>query len=500
MTGAMKSSLDRLARAAGDLVVEIRGDAATEIFGLTHDSRQVRPGDLFCCIPGALTDGHLYAADAVNAGAVGLLVERVLEMGVPELVVSDARRAAGRCAAHLFGDPADSLLLLGVTGTNGKTTSTFLLESIIRAEGRVAGLIGTIETHVADRVLPGIRTTPDSIDLQRVLGEMVGADVDTVAMEVTSHALVLHRIEGIRFAVAGFTNLSQDHLDFHDGMEDYFGAKRSLFTPERADKGAVNVDDLYGRRLLAESTIPTLAYGMDRTADVRAEDVELTPTGSSFRIVTPKGDVTIESPLVGSFNVYNCLGAAAIALQAGLSLEAIEGGLGGTVGVPGRFESIDAGQPFAVIVDYAHTPDSLDNVLRAAREVAARGGGRVICAFGAGGDRDRAKRPLMGSVAARLADFVIVTSDNPRSEDPAAIIDQIIEGVIAEKAGGPDAAFVDRAEAIGAAVAEARPGDVVVIAGKGHETGQEFADRKIPFDDRNVARAALSRVGWKVGK
>lgn len=466
------------------------------ITGVAYDSRKAGPGHLFCCIPGLVTDGHLFASEAVAAGAVALIAERPLSLGVPELIVDDARPAAAVAAATFYGNPADELLMLGITGTNGKTTTTFMLESIMRAEGRTAGLIGTIETHIGSKIRPGVRTTPESVDLQKLLAEMVDAGVHGVAMEVTSHALALHRVDAIRFAAAGFTNLSQDHLDFHTGMEDYFEAKRTLFTPDRADKGAVNVDDPYGARLAVEASVPCIGYGIENPTDVTAVDIHMEPTESRFVIRTPKGDVSMRTPLVGSFNIYNCLAAAAISLQAGIGLDAIDSGLHALRAVPGRFESIDAGQPFTVVVDYAHTPDSLDNVLRAARDIAARSKGRVLCVFGAGGDRDRAKRPLMGAVAARLADYVVVTSDNPRSEEPGSIVDQILEGVIAGSPNGPDLVQVDRAEAIKSAVAEARAGDVLVIAGKGHETGQQFAAETITFDDRDVARAALAESGW----
>jgi UDP-N-acetylmuramoyl-L-alanyl-D-glutamate--2,6-diaminopimelate ligase len=320
--------------------------------------------------------------------------------------------------------------------------------------------------------------------------------VDSVAMEVTSHALVLNRVDEVRFASVGFTNLSQDHLDFHPTMEDYFAAKTSLFRTERADKGAVNLDDPYGRKLRAEAPIGCIGFGMSESAEVRAREVKLEPSGTTIAMLTPAGDLQVSTHLVGHFNVSNCLGATAIALQAGIGLDAIQAGLESLTAVPGRFESIDGGQPFSVVVDYAHTPDSLDNVLRAARPLADVQGGRVLCAFGCGGDRDRGKRPLMGAIVARLADIAIVTSDNPRSEDPDAIIGEILEGVIAERPSGPDATLVDRRAAIVWALDAARPGDVVVIAGKGHETGQQFADRTIPFDDRDVAREVLAELGY----
>lgn len=462
--------------------------------GLSYDSRSVSRGDLFFCVPGTSVDGHRFAVDAISAGASALCVERSLDLDVPQVVVTDARRAMARLSAAFFDTPADRLMILGVTGTNGKTTSAFLLDSILRADGHKTGLIGTIETRVGERIAPGVRTTPESLDLQRLFAEMIQEGVTAVSMEVTSHALVLDRVEAVHFSAAAFTNLSQDHLDFHAGMEEYFEAKASLFAPARTDRGAANVDDAYGRRLVASSEVPMLGFGVSTDAQVRAEDVSFGPSGTRFKVVTPKGDMDVETHLIGGFNVSNCLAATAVALQAGVGLDAIEQGLRSLGAVPGRFESIDASQPFSVVVDYAHTPDSLDNVLRAARGATREG--RVICVFGCGGDRDRGKRPLMGAVAAQLADVVVVTSDNPRSEDPHSILDQILEGVIAHRAEGPDAVTVDRADAIHRALSAAREGDVVVIAGKGHETGQQFSDRTVPFDDRKVARAALADLGW----
>jgi UDP-N-acetylmuramoyl-L-alanyl-D-glutamate--2,6-diaminopimelate ligase len=495
MATPRREGLGDLAAAAGDLLTGLEGDPGTVVTGLTYDSASVTPGDLFFCVPGTRADGHDFAASAVDAGAAALVAERPLDVTVPVIIVSDSRRAMGRIASGFYGRPSEKLLLLGVTGTNGKTTTAFLIDAILRADGRTTGLVGTIETRIAGKARPGVRTTPESLDLHALFAEMVEVGVDSVAMEVTSHALALHRVEGLRFGAAAFTNLTQDHLDFHGGMEDYFEAKRELFKSYRLERGAANVDEVYGRKLLDATDVPCIGFGIAPEADVRARDVELGVSGSTFRMTTPKGDVAVASSLVGSFNVSNCLAAAATCLQAGIGLDAIERGLGSGVAIPGRFEAVDAGQDFSVVVDYAHTPDSLDNVLRAARGLAERSRGRVVALFGCGGDRDRGKRPLMGAVAARLADVVVVTSDNPRSEDPAAIIDEILEGVVAEKAGGPDGVFVDRREAIGFAVGAAQPGDVVVIAGKGHETGQEFRDRKVPFDDRTVAREALEALG-----
>ena len=491
-------SLGEVARSIGELMLEAESSASTRVTGISYDSRRAARGDLFFCVKGAVTDGHLHAPDAVAAGAAALVVERPLAADIPQLVVSDARRALARAAAEFLGRPAEALALLGVTGTNGKTTTAFLLESILRAAGRTTGLIGTIETRIAGESRPGVRTTPESLDLQLLLLEMKQCGVDAVAMEVTSHALVLHRVEGLRFLSAAFTNLSQDHLDFHASMEDYFAAKRMLFQEERLAKGAVNIDDAYGRTLMDEVSIPCVGFGVAPGAQVRGGDVRLGQHGSEF-VVSIAGDLTpaevkLKTSLPGAFNVSNCLAACATALQAGIAPDEIEAGIAALEAVPGRFEPVDEGQPFTVVVDYAHTPDSLDNVLREARRLAGHHGGRVLCAFGCGGDRDRGKRPLMGTVAARRADVVIVTSDNPRSEDPHAIIDQIVEGVLAERPGGPDLIAVDRREAIAALCAAARTGDVVVIAGKGHETGQEFADGTIAFDDRLEARAALKEA------
>ena len=497
MTREHTASLAGLARAARELLLE---DPAVDvtITGVAYDSRAVSPGDLFFCVPGARSDGHEFASAAVAAGAAALCVERATGAGVPEIRVSDSRTAMARLSAAFYGYPANNLTLIGVTGTNGKTTTAYLLESILRVDGYRTGLIGTIETRIGDECQPGVRTTPESLDLHRLFAEMRDAGVDGVAMEVTSHALALGRVEGLRYAAAGFTNLSQDHLDFHADMEDYFEAKRSLFVADRTDRGAVNVDDPYGRKLYETVQIPCIGFGHSPEADVRAENVDLGADGSTFDLVTPRATKRLSISMAGAFNIYNSLAAAAVALQADVSLDAVVEGLTATRSVPGRFESISRGQPFSVVVDYAHTPDSLDNVLKAARRLAdAQGsGGRVLCVFGCGGDRDRGKRPLMGAVVAQLADYMVVTSDNPRSEDPIAIIDEILEGVIAHRSQGPDVVLPDRREAIDEVIGAARPGDVVVIAGKGHETGQEFATVTHPFDDRIVAAEALDRLGW----
>jgi len=467
----------------------VLGDVArdappVEVTALAYDHRKVGPGTLFFCVPGFTRDGHDFAPEAVAAGAAALVVERPLGLGVPEVVVPSVRAAMAPAAARFHGDPTATLQVIGVTGTNGKTTTCFLLRALLEASGRRTGMLGTVTNVVGGREQAVERTTPEAIELQRTFREMLDAGDSTCAMEVSSHALALGRADAIHWAVAIFTNLTQDHLDFHETMEDYYAAKRGLFEAGPATM-VVNVDDAYGQRLAADFP-QAVTVGIDNpAAQVRATGVDTGLTGSSFRA----DGLELRTPLPGRFNVLNVLGAVAAARALGVDDATIAGALPHAGRVPGRFEPVDEGQDFLVVVDYAHTPDSLDNVLRAAREVSA---GRVLCVFGAGGDRDRGKRPQMGAIAAALADVVIVTSDNPRSEDPLAIIAEILEGA------GPQAGVVpDRHDAIVGAVDEARRGDVVVIAGKGHEQGQELAGgRKIPFDDVSVAREALrSRRG-----
>jgi UDP-N-acetylmuramoyl-L-alanyl-D-glutamate--2,6-diaminopimelate ligase len=463
---------------------ELIGEGApeVEISGLAYSSRSVAPGTLFFCVPGFRADGHDYAPDAVARGAAALVAERPLGLGVPEVVTADVRATMAPVAARFHGDPTARLHVVGITGTNGKTTTTYLVRAILEAAGERTGLLGTVRRIVGGRVEPVERTTPEAVDLQATFARMLAAGDTACAMEVSSHALALHRADAIHFAARVFTNLTQDHLDFHPTMEDYFAAKRLLF--ERpGGASVVNVDDPYGRRLAAD--LPdAVTYAIEREADYRAVDVGFDAGSSRFRCETPDGAVDIEMPLPGPFNVYNALAAIAAAHALGVPLETARDALRAAERVPGRFEPVDEGQDFAVIVDYAHTPDSLDNVLRAARAVAHR---RVHVVFGAGGDRDRKKRPLMGEVASAVADRVVVTSDNPRSEDPEAIVEEILAG-----AGSAAEREVDRRRAIELAIAAAGPGDVVVIAGKGHEHGQEFANgRKEPFDDVAVAREAL---------
>ncbi len=461
-----------------------------EVSELAYDNRAVTPGTLFFCVPGFTRDGHEFAPDAIARGAAALVVERPLDLGVPEINVPSVRAAMAPAAAAFYGDPTAQLATIGVTGTNGKTTTAFLVHALLEADKRQTGLLGTVKSVIGGTERPVERTTPEAIDLQRTFREMLdGGDV-ACAMEVSSHALELHRADAIHFAAAIFTNLTQDHLDFHGTMEEYFQAKRLLFTARRPGIAVINVDDAYGARLAGE--IPgAVTFAVDRDADYRADAVETHLGGSRFTVHGPDGVTELRSPLPGRFNVYNVLGALAAARTVGVPIEVAAAAIETAGHVPGRFQPVDAGQEFAVLVDYAHTPDSLENILRAARGLVMESdGARVHVVFGCGGDRDRGKRPLMGEIATRLADRVIVTSDNPRSEDPEAIIGEILVGT------GPEIEHdADRRAAIQAAIAGARPGDVVVIAGKGHEQGQEFeGGRKIPFDDITVARETLEAV------
>jgi UDP-N-acetylmuramoyl-L-alanyl-D-glutamate--2,6-diaminopimelate ligase len=473
-----------------------------EVTGLDYDSRRARAGTLFFCVGGYQHDGHDFAHQAVAAGAGALVVERPLGLGVPEILVESSRAAMGPLAARFYGEPTSELRVVGVTGTNGKTTTAHLVRALLEASGQHCGLLGTVESVIAGSRRTATRTTPEAIDLQGGFRAMLDGGESCCAMEVSSHALALGRTDSVRFAAAVFTNLTQDHLDFHDTMEDYFRAKRLLFAPGAAAAkpgvAVVNVDDPYGRRLAAELE-GVVTFAIDADADYRAHDVHVDLEGSHFELRTPVGTRGLSLPLPGRFNVSNALGALAATHSLGADLDALVAALELGVRVPGRVEPVDEGQGFAVLVDYAHTPDSLQNVLSTAHEV---GHGRVICVFGAGGDRDRGKRPLMGEIGARLADVLLVTSDNPRSEDPQAIIAEIMAGASgAHRPPGapPVMSEVDRRAAIGRAVALAERGDVLVIAGKGHEQGQELAGGvKVPFDDVAVAREAL-RTGARAG-
>jgi len=461
------------------------GDSTVEVADLAYDSRKVEPGTLFFCVVGEKADGHEFGPRAVEEGAAALVVERELtELEVPQVVVGDSRAAMAPLAARFWGDPTAELRMVGVTGTNGKTTTAFLVQEILKAANFPCGLLGTVKQVVGGVEKEVERTTPEAIELQATFRAMLEGGDEACVMEVSSHAMTLHRADAIHFEVAIFTNLTQDHLDFHADMEDYFLAKRKLF--EMGTKTAiVNVDDPYGRRLADEFECVTFsAEGAE--ADYSARDVSFDAGGARFSV----GEMDLRTALPGHFNVANALGAFAAAEAIGVGSEIAAAGLARAGRVPGRFEPVDEGQGFTVLVDYAHTPDSLENVLRAARRLSE---GRVISVFGAGGDRDRDKRPKMGRAGAELSDLTVITSDNPRSEVPEAIVAEVASG--AEGAAELEV-VVDRRAAIALALSRAAPGDIVVIAGKGHEQGQEFENgRKIPFDDREVAREEL----WKLG-
>jgi len=458
---------------------DVRGDLTTQVESITNDSRMVQPGALFCCVTGRHSDGHEFASRAVSAGAAALLCQRAIDVSVPQLIVEDVRASMGAAASAIYGHPSRQLTVVGVTGTSGKSTTTLLLQAILQAAGRPTRLIGNQAS--GDLGMAGTRppTTPESPQLQAQLAQALREGAKAIAMEVTSVAASERRIDGIWFEVAVFTNLGHDHLEYHHDIESYFAAKSRLFEPVRAGVAVVNVDDPFGRRLFNSVVVPARPYSMTDAADIR-----LDRDGSSFGW---RGhQVTLALP--GAHNVSNALAAAESAIALDIDPGVIAIALGSVSGAPGRFERIDEGQPFDVVVDFAHTPESLDHVLRTAADVSGR---PPVVVFGCGGDRDAAKRPLMGGVAARRARIVVLTSDNPRSEDPLRIIDEI-------RGGMPDPSLAviepDRAKAIAVGLAGAEPGDIVVIAGKGHETGQTARGGTVPFDDREVARALLREM------
>ncbi len=477
--------------------------------GVTLDSRQVQPGDLYAALPGAHVHGAQFAVQAVRAGAAAVLTDAAGAgligdaLGAPVLVVDEPRAVLGEVAAAIYGDPTRHLTLLGVTGTNGKTTVTYLLEAGLAAAGHRTGLVGTVQTRIADAVVPSVRTTPEAPELQALFATMRERGVDAAAMEVSSHALALHRVDGCRFAGAAFTNLSQDHLDFHPTLEDYFEVKAALFDTKRGflpkgpGRAVICADDDYGRRLALRHP-EAVTFGLGRDADWRAVDVRCGPAGSDFGVLAPGAGSPVRAhvQLPGSFNVSNALCAIALLAQTGSELAAALEGVARLQGVPGRMERIDAGQPFLAVVDYAHTPAAVTSLLATVRELVP---GRVLLVLGCGGDRDRGKRPLMGAAAVVGADSAFLTSDNPRSEDPLAILAEMSAGARRAAAGISSAGTIvvepDRAAAIALAVNEAQAGDAVVVAGKGHETGQDIAGVVHPFDDREVLRGALSASG-----
>nr|WP_203609492.1 UDP-N-acetylmuramoyl-L-alanyl-D-glutamate--2,6-diaminopimelate ligase [Streptomyces sp. SID8111] len=473
---------------------------APEVTGITHDSRAVRPGDLYAALPGARAHGADFVSQAASLGAVAVLTdpagaERVAPTGLPALVVDDPRARMGELAATIYGHPGRDLLQIGITGTSGKTTTAYLVEGGLRTV-RSTGLIGTVEMRIGDERIKSERTTPEATDLQALFAVMRERGTDAVAMEVSSHALVLGRVDGCVFDIAVFTNLSPEHMEFHSGMEDYFQAKAQLFTPARSRFGVVNVDDEYGRRLAKESGVPVVTYSAEGhpDADWRAEDVKVGPLDSTFTVVGPKDErISATSPLPGPFNVANTLAAIVALAAAGLDPQSAADGIAAVPGVPGRLERVDEGQPYLAVVDYAHKTDAVESVLRALRRITE---GKVHVVLGCGGDRDRSKREPMGAAAARLADTAVLTSDNPRSEDPLAILAAMLQGAASVPAHerGEVQVFEDRAAAVAAAVARAEPGDTVLVAGKGHEQGQDIAGVVRPFDDRQVLREAIKKT------
>lgn len=469
------------------------GNSQVIVRGMSMDSRRVQPGDLFACVSGFKVDGHDYAVKAIASGAVALVVDHFLPLDVPQVKVSNVRQAVGAFAAAVNDHPSERLELVGVTGTNGKTTITYLIEKIGTKHGKKVGLIGTLGSRIDGREIPGERTTPEAIEVQKLLGDMVAEGVSLAVMEVSSHAMDLGRVSGCEFDAGIFTNLTQDHLDYHKTMEDYLHAKSSLFSNLVGKKqpkiSILNGDDSSFSKLSQASAARVVSYGIDKDVDYRAENVEVTSEGVRFEVRCREGIQTIQYSTPGFFSVYNALAAFVWGVERGYNPGSVAEALTEIPGVPGRFESIRLGQPFQVIVDYAHTPDGLENVVRTARGFTK---GRLITVFGCGGDRDRGKRPLMGGAASQWSDFVIVTSDNPRTEDPDQIIKEVLIGIN----GVDHVTLRDRREAIWSACRMAKAEDTILIAGKGHETYQIFGTEVHPFDDREVAREALRGLGY----
>ena len=459
----------------------------TDIASIEYDSRRIKQGSMFCCIVGALFDGHTFAEGAVKSGASALLVERQLPLSVPQIVVKNARKAMAEMAAAFYGYPQREMMLLGVTGTNGKTTTTYMVKAIAEQAGRKVGVIGTIRNMIGQESIHTDRTTPESVDLFRLLRMMADAHVDLVVMEVSSHALEQYRVHGIKFDVGLFTNLTQEHLDYHKSFDNYLQAKKILFYNSK--RAVVNVDDPYASRIMEGLTIPVLTFGIRDRADISASDIDITAEGVEFDLHTPEGDVLMRLSIPGLFSVFNAMGAVGMAQSVGMKLGSIKAGLESLTSVSGRLEPVRTNKGFSVFVDYAHTPDALENVLKTVREFSR---GRVLCVFGCGGDRDRAKRPIMGEVVGRFSEFAIITSDNPRTEEPLAIIESIEEGV--KRSGTKYTVIENRKEAIRYALASARENDVVLIAGKGHENYQEINGTKYHFDDKEIVEELLAEL------
>lgn len=467
-----------------EMLKDVEVKSCTAELGMTvgelkYDSREVQPNDVFVAITGFATDGHKYIGKAQELGASAVVCERIPEQDIPYIQVESSRRALAQMSANYFGHPADEMKMIGVTGTNGKTTTTYLVKTILEAQGHKVGLIGTNQNMIGEEIIPTERTTPESFELQRLFRQMADAGCTHVLMEVSSHSLVLDRVYGIRFAVSGFTNLTQDHLDFHKTMENYCAAKALLF--HQSDVGVMNADDEWGRKILDEQACPFVTYGIDVPAELHAEDIQLHADGISFTCVSDEGKTAVSLNIPGQFTVYNALGSLGIAKELGISIADAANALHRAHGVKGRVEVVPTDTDYTVLIDYAHTPDGVENVLKAARGFTK---GRVIGLFGCGGDRDRKKRPIMGAIATQLSDICIVTSDNPRTEQPEAIIDDILEGM--KDTATPYEVIVNRPQAIHHAMDIAQAGDTIVLMGKGHETYQEINHVKHHLDEREV--------------
>ncbi len=483
---------------SGVELIQVSGPSGVDITSLAYNSREVQPGGLFFALRGEKADGNSFIADAIGRGALAIASELPAPTSLPDGVawaqVQYPRRGLAIAAANFYGRPADALALTGVTGTNGKTTTTYLVDSILRAAGRVTGLVGTIAYRTPQGTRKAPNTTPESLDFQQMLAEVRDARGTHAVLEASSHALAMDRLWGCRFAVAIFMNLSRDHLDYHKTFEDYFAAKRRLFEGCGAGApgaGVINLDDPYAQQLIGLAG-QTITFGLKSGAQLTTKKCELSFSGLEFAAQTPAGKIEVRSPLVGRINVYNILAAIGAGLALGIDREAIEAGIRQLESVPGRFQRIDEGQPFLVVVDYAHTDDAIRSLISTARELNEKG--RVITVFGAGGDRDRTKRPLMGEAAGSLSDLVVLSSDNPRSEDPLRIINDVVVGL--QKVNAKDRIEPDRERAIDLAIDEARPGDMVLLAGKGHENYQVLHDRTLEFNEWEIARRALRRRGY----
>ncbi len=485
-------------------ILERQGDLGVSVKGITDDSRTASSQSLFVAVKGERVDGHRFVSAALKGGASALVAqEAVSGISLPFVRVEDSRRALGLLGSRFYGDPSSRIRMIGITGTNGKTTTTYVCKALLEGLGRQVGLIGTVAYQIGTSAMPAAHTTPGALELQRLLAEMVTRECTTAVMEVSSHALAQDRTSGCEYDVAVFSNLTQDHLDFHKTMEDYFQAKLRLFTGlaeghKKNKRAIINVDDSYGGRIVGHSPVPVWTYGLKSKADLRAEAVRLSIRGTTFTAATPVGNFPIESHLVGEHNVYNVLAAIGVALHEGATADQIRLAVGHVLNVPGRFERIMAGQPFTVVVDYAHTEDALVRLLTTAEALKT---GRIITVFGCGGDRDRGKRPKMGAAAVRYSDVVILTSDNPRTEDPHAILEQVEVGVVEGLQQRPHVEYrkiVDRRQAIEEAVRAAHSADTVLIAGKGHEDYQIVGTEKLHFDDREVARDVIQRLGLRV--